>query len=124
MFLTGEAASVDRERPVVFYCRVGSRSTMAAEAFRTAGYEVDLRLDLSADDLLQVIKGANARAYAAPATELLMTLITAAIIAYVGWRSMHGHMTPGAFIAFVGALGLASQSLRQLANLAEDRKAA
>jgi rhodanese-related sulfurtransferase len=37
--LTGEAASVDRERPVVFYCRVGSRSTMAAEAFRTAGYE-------------------------------------------------------------------------------------
>ena len=37
--LTGEAASIDAERPVVFYCRVGSRSTMAAEAFRTAGYE-------------------------------------------------------------------------------------
>ena len=37
--LSGEAASVDRERPVVFYCRVGSRSTLAAEAFRTAGYE-------------------------------------------------------------------------------------
>jgi subfamily B ATP-binding cassette protein MsbA len=66
---------------------------------------------------VHLIKGANARAYAAPATELLMTLITAAIIAYVGWRSAHGHMTPGAFIAFVGALGLASQSLRQLANL-------
>jgi ATP-binding cassette, subfamily B, bacterial MsbA len=64
-----------------------------------------------------LIKGANARAYAAPATELLMTLILAAVIAYVGWRSMHGHMTPGAFVAFVGALGLASQSLRQLANL-------
>jgi subfamily B ATP-binding cassette protein MsbA len=64
-----------------------------------------------------LIKGANARAYAAPATELLMTLILSAVIAYVGWRSMHGHMTPGAFVAFVGALGLASQSLRQLANL-------
>jgi rhodanese-related sulfurtransferase len=37
--LTGEAASIDPERPVVFYCRVGSRSTMAAEAFRTAGYD-------------------------------------------------------------------------------------
>ncbi len=37
--LTGEAATVDAERPVVFYCRVGARSTMAAEAFRTAGYE-------------------------------------------------------------------------------------
>src|SRR5581483_11292345 len=37
--LTSEAASIDAERPVVFYCRVGSRSTMAAEAFRTAGYD-------------------------------------------------------------------------------------
>jgi subfamily B ATP-binding cassette protein MsbA len=62
-------------------------------------------------------KGANARAYAAPATELLMTIITAAVIAYAGWRSEHGHMTVGAFVAFMGALGMASQSLRQLANL-------
>jgi rhodanese-related sulfurtransferase len=37
--LTGEAASIESDRPVVFYCRVGSRSQMAAEAFRTAGYE-------------------------------------------------------------------------------------
>jgi subfamily B ATP-binding cassette protein MsbA len=62
-------------------------------------------------------KGANARAYAAPATELLMTLITAAVIAYAGWRSQQGHMTVGAFVAFMGALGMGSQSLRQLANL-------
>ena len=37
--LTAEAESIDRERPVVFYCRVGSRSTMAMQAFRGAGYE-------------------------------------------------------------------------------------
>ena len=37
--LTGEASSIDRDRPVVFYCRVGARSGMAAEAFRTAGYQ-------------------------------------------------------------------------------------
>ncbi len=37
--LSGEAASVERERPVVFYCRMGSRSEMAAQAFRAAGYE-------------------------------------------------------------------------------------
>lgn len=64
-----------------------------------------------------LVKGANARAFAAPATELLMTLITTGIIAYAGWRSIHGHMTPGAFLTFVVSLGLASQSLRQLANL-------
>ena len=37
--LTGAASSVEKERPVVFYCRVGARSTMAAQAFRAAGYE-------------------------------------------------------------------------------------
>ena len=62
-------------------------------------------------------KGANARARAAPATELLMTLITAAVIAYAGWRSQQGAMSVGAFVAFIAALGIASQSLRQLANL-------
>ena len=34
-----QAATIDREQPVVFYCRVGSRSTMAAGAFRRAGYD-------------------------------------------------------------------------------------
>lgn len=37
--LSSEAASVDRERAVVFYCRVGGRSQMAAQAFRAAGFE-------------------------------------------------------------------------------------
>lgn len=37
--LSDQAASVDRERPVVFYCRVGGRSSMAAQAFRAAGFE-------------------------------------------------------------------------------------
>jgi rhodanese-related sulfurtransferase len=37
--LTAQAPTVQREHPVVFYCRVGSRSDMAAQAFRAAGYE-------------------------------------------------------------------------------------
>jgi rhodanese-related sulfurtransferase len=37
--LSEQAATLDRERPVIFYCRVGSRSAMAAQAFRTSGYE-------------------------------------------------------------------------------------
>ena len=64
-----------------------------------------------------LVKGANARARAAPATELLMTLITAAVFAYAGWRAQHGGMSAGAFLSFIAALGMASQSLRQLANL-------
>ncbi|WP_293905273.1 ATP-binding cassette domain-containing protein [Phenylobacterium sp.] len=64
-----------------------------------------------------LVKGANARARAAPATELLMTLIMAVVIGYAGWRARQGGMTVGAFVAFLAALGVASQSLRQLANL-------
>lgn len=37
--LAGSAASIDRERPVVFYCRVGARSRMAAQALRASGFE-------------------------------------------------------------------------------------
>jgi rhodanese-related sulfurtransferase len=37
--LTAQADSVDRALPVVFYCRVGARSEMAAQAFRAAGFE-------------------------------------------------------------------------------------
>jgi rhodanese-related sulfurtransferase len=37
--LSSAAASVDRDRPVVFYCRLGSRSQMAAQAFRASGFE-------------------------------------------------------------------------------------
>jgi rhodanese-related sulfurtransferase len=37
--LASAEASVARERPVVFYCRVGSRSEMAAQAFRASGFE-------------------------------------------------------------------------------------
>ncbi|MDP3488706.1 MAG: ABC transporter transmembrane domain-containing protein [Phenylobacterium sp.] len=64
-----------------------------------------------------LVKGANARAAAAPATETLMTLIVAGVMAYAGWRASTGAMNVGAFVAFIGALGMASQSLRQLANL-------
>jgi len=37
--LTAQAETIDPERPVVFYCRVGGRSWMAANTFRRAGYD-------------------------------------------------------------------------------------
>ena len=37
--LSAQAASVDRERPVIFYCRSGGRSAMATDAFRQAGFD-------------------------------------------------------------------------------------
>ena len=37
--LASKAETISRDRPVVFYCRLGSRSGMAAQAFRHAGYD-------------------------------------------------------------------------------------
>jgi rhodanese-related sulfurtransferase len=37
--VAAEASTIDQGTPVVFYCAVGARSTMAASAFRRAGYE-------------------------------------------------------------------------------------
>ncbi len=37
--LASQAETVDRDRPVVFYCRLGARSGMASQAFQAAGYE-------------------------------------------------------------------------------------
>jgi rhodanese-related sulfurtransferase len=37
--LSEEAGSLDRERPIVFYCRVGGRSAMATQAFRASGFQ-------------------------------------------------------------------------------------
>ena len=34
-----EAESLDRDRPIVFYCRTGARSAMATDAFRRAGFD-------------------------------------------------------------------------------------
>ena len=34
-----QAGELDAGRPIVFYCRLGARSAMAAQAFRRAGFD-------------------------------------------------------------------------------------
>jgi subfamily B ATP-binding cassette protein MsbA len=65
-----------------------------------------------------IISGDNARAMAAPATETVMFVVVAAVLAYEAWRASSGHSNIGAFAAFFAALLTAAQSLRQVSNLA------
>ncbi len=37
--LSAQADTIDRARAIVFYCRVGARSEMAAQAFRASGFQ-------------------------------------------------------------------------------------
>ena len=65
-----------------------------------------------------VIKGANARAFAGPSSDLVAYIVVAAVMAYAGWRAQSGDMTVGGFAAFIGMLLAAGQALRQVTNLA------
>ena len=38
--IAGRRDEIEKGSPIVFYCRIGSRSAMAANAFLDAGYEV------------------------------------------------------------------------------------
>ncbi len=37
--LASQAATIDRDQPVIFQCRIGGRSSMAADAFSADGYD-------------------------------------------------------------------------------------
>ena len=37
--LPGRAAEIDKDKPVVFQCRLGTRSAFAVQAFRNGGYD-------------------------------------------------------------------------------------
>ena len=64
-----------------------------------------------------VIKSADSRAFAGPFSNLIAMLIVAAVMAYAGWQARNDQMTVGAFVAYVGLLMSAGQSLRQVTNL-------
>ena len=66
--------------------------------------------------LSHLIAGSNAKAMAGPATDTLMTILTAGIIAFAGWRAMHGQVQISNLLAFIVALAFGSQALRFLAN--------
>jgi subfamily B ATP-binding cassette protein MsbA len=64
-----------------------------------------------------VIQGANIGAASAPVVEMVMSFVLAGVIAYAGWQAGRGRMSVGDFTSFLASFLMASQSLRQLANL-------
>src|SRR5579859_1871140 len=81
------------------------------------GYEEGRVAAVIAERQRHILSGDNARAVAAPASETLMMIVVAAVLAYEGWRASAGAAQIGAFVAFFAALLMAGQALRQLSNL-------
>ncbi len=64
-----------------------------------------------------IVSGDNARAIAGPLSDGLMMSVVAGVLTYEGWRAAHGQANLGALLAFVAALLMAGQALRQVSNL-------
>ena len=70
-----------------------------------------------------LIKGSNARAMAAPATETFTTILVALVFVYAGWRAQSGAMTPGIFSGFLTALLAATPAFASTGAEAVDQAA-
>jgi subfamily B ATP-binding cassette protein MsbA len=64
-----------------------------------------------------VFKTAKTRALAAPIMETLGGIAAAVVIVYGGFRVVDGVTTAGAFVSFLGALIMAYEPMKRLANL-------
>ncbi len=64
-----------------------------------------------------LIKGVRARAMSVPVADFLGGLAVAGVVAYAGYEGIHGRLELNQFAAFLGAMLLAQQPVRQLSQL-------
>jgi subfamily B ATP-binding cassette protein MsbA len=64
-----------------------------------------------------LVKGSTTKGSASPIMEMMMTVLLAGVMAYVGWRSQAGEMTVGDFSEFVVQLLLLGKCMQDLASL-------
>ena len=67
--------------------------------------------------LRYLLRTVRARAAAVPVTDLFGGLVIAFTIFYAGWEGINGHLTLGHFAAFLAAMLLAQQPVRNLTQL-------
>jgi subfamily B ATP-binding cassette protein MsbA len=64
-----------------------------------------------------LIKGVRARAMSVPVADFLGGIAIAGVVAYAGYEGIHGRLELNQFAAFLGAMLLAQQPVRQLSQL-------
>jgi subfamily B ATP-binding cassette protein MsbA len=67
--------------------------------------------------LKYILRALRARSAAVPSTDLIGGIAAAVTIAYAGFQSLHGHLAINQFAAFVAAMIMAQQPVRNLSQL-------
>jgi subfamily B ATP-binding cassette protein MsbA len=67
--------------------------------------------------LKYILKAVRSRAASVPSTDLIGGIAAAITVAFAGWQAMHGQLAINEFAAFVAAMLLAQQPVRNLSQL-------
>jgi len=70
-----------------------------------------------AQRLRYILKAVRSRSASVPATDLIGGIAAAITVAFAGWQAMHGQLAINEFAAFVAAMLLAQQPVRNLSQL-------
>ena len=70
-----------------------------------------------AQRLKYIVKAVRSRSASVPSTDLIGGIAAAITVAFAGWQAMHGQLAINEFAAFVAAMLLAQQPVRNLSQL-------
>ena len=91
----------------------GRRIVKAYGLEHYASERAQTRIDIRLKTLLKVVRR---RAAAAPATDIFVGFVLAATILFAGYQSLHGQLDIGRFSAFIAAMLLAQEPVRNLSQ--------
>jgi subfamily B ATP-binding cassette protein MsbA len=87
------------------------------KAYNLEEHAAEIAYGRIAQRLKYIIKAVRSRSASVPATDLIGGIAAAITVAFAGWQAMHGHLAINEFAAFVAAMLLAQQPVRNLSQL-------
>lgn len=87
------------------------------KAYNLEDHAADIANARIARRLKYIIKAVRSRSASVPSTDLIGGIAAAITVAFAGWQAMHGQLAINEFAAFVAAMLLAQQPVRNLSQL-------
>ncbi len=87
------------------------------KAYNLEDHAAEIAYARIARRLKYILKAVRSRSASVPSTDLIGGLAAAITVAFAGWQAMHGQLAVNEFAAFVAAMLLAQQPVRNLSQL-------
>jgi ATP-binding cassette, subfamily B, bacterial MsbA len=87
------------------------------KAYNLEEHAAEIAYGRIAQRLKYIVKAVRSRSASVPSTDLIGGIAAAITVAFAGWQAMHGQLAINEFAAFVAAMLLAQQPVRNLSQL-------